>query len=136
MGLQNVLTQIPIADDLIEFIFNECRVDRHHLLLHNIGHVIEHLLEKCCKDRVQATRADIFNGLIHYECNASDGRDRIWLELNRDPFRLEQSRILLEKCVLRDREDLHEVLLGEAFEFDAYWESPLKLWNEIARLRN
>ena len=85
---------------------------------------------------MQPPRPDILRPLIHAERKLRHLRDRLWRELQLQPFRLQQRRILPHKRRLGLRQNPHEILHRQRLQLHPNRKTPLQLRNQIARLRH
>jgi len=98
--LQNVAAQVLVLDDVRELFGNVSGIDLHVLFLQVWrfeGNLVEHFFE----NGVKATGAYVFRLLVHVGGEARDCGDRVFGDVELDPFGLQQRDILLDKRILR-----------------------------------
>ena len=93
-----------------------------------------HFFEQLFHHRLEAAGADIFDFAIHLRRDAGDGADAVFGEADIDPLGTDQRAILFGQRCLGVRQDRHEVILGQAFQFDADRQAALQLGEQVAGL--
>ncbi len=83
---------------------------------------------------METARTDILYLLVHLACDLRDLSYPVFAEFDRQSFGFQERCVLLDQRVLREGEDLHEIIFGEAAEFHTDREASLQLRNEVGGL--
>src|SRR5713226_2212941 len=105
---ENVAAQVLVLDDVRELLGNVSAVNLHVLFLQVRrfeGNFIEYFFE----DGVKAAGADVFGLLVYVGGEARDGGDRVFGDVELDPFGLQQRDVLLDQRILRLGQNADEI---------------------------
>src|SRR2546422_6990134 len=113
--LQNVPAQIIVLDDVLQAVSHGLGVDRQ-LPLGQLRRLEGDLFQQPLHDREEPACADVLRALVDLHSGRRDLLDTLAGEVQRDAFRLEQGRILLDQGVLGLRQDADEVVLRQGLQ--------------------
>src|ERR1700722_3652743 len=131
--LQNVTAQVLVFHDVRELLLDVGCVELYGFFLH-FRRLEGNFLEDFFKNRMKASRTDVFGLFVDASGEAGDGGDRVIAERKFQALGIEEGDVLLDQGVLRFSEDADKIGLGKRAELDADGEAALELGNQVGRL--
>ncbi len=97
-----------------------------HRRFHICRRIKQNFFEQRREDRMQSSCTDIFDLLVHVGCHPGNFSDAVVCEFERDTLGREKSSVLFEESILRNRQDLYEILFGQTVQLDTNGEAALE----------
>src|SRR5581483_5551656 len=133
--LQDEARQVGVLRKRADALADISRVDRNGAAGRLVGGGEADLFKKPLQDRVQAAGADILHRCVDLLGQQCDLLDRVGVEIEFDPFGVEQRLVLLDEARFRLDQDALQVAAVERLQFDADRQPALQFGQEVGGFR-